>query len=258
MVFMSYNHKDKEIVEDISIKIAETIGYDKVFYDSWSIQPGDGIIDKMDEGLRLCKFFFFYVSKNSLQSNMVKLEWQAALLKATKGECKFIPVRIDGCEFPIVFMQIMNIDIYEQGLDVGVRQIIDVINGANTFRPKSNFSNLRAIVRKCGTKIFIEIKAQFYMEPISKYGILISNSEDEIKYKITSDSGITINGFNKDIILKDGTKCNAIYVEVLRATTPDYPLVIELNEQEPAKLKLLGVLKGNNNTDYRGIPVIFV
>ena len=139
MIFMSHNYKDKAIVESISTQIATLVSYENVFYDSWSIQPGDGIVDKMNEALESSKVFFFYVSKNSLQSNMVKLEWQAALLKATKGNCKFIPVRIDDCSFPIVFMQILYIDIYEQGLDIGLRQMIDVINGSNTFRPKLNF-----------------------------------------------------------------------------------------------------------------------
>lgn len=256
MIFMSHNYKDKAIVESISKQIAEFFGYDKVFYDSWSIQPGDGIIDKMNQALETCQFFFFYVSKNSLQSNMVKLEWQSALLKATKGNCKFIPVRIDDCSFPIIFMQILYIDIYEQGLDVGLRQMIDVINGRNTFRPKPEFSNLCTTISKSGTKTFIEIRPQFYMEPISKYAILLSNSEDEIKYKITSDQGATMQGFNNNIELNNGTKCNAIFIELFRATTPNYPLTLEIEEQKGSQLKFIGVLKGDNNTDFKGIPVV--
>lgn len=75
MIFISHTAKDKAIVEPIALRLAQVYGQNNVFYDSWSIQPGDGIIDKMNEGLTNCKFFFFFVSKNSLQSNMVKLEW---------------------------------------------------------------------------------------------------------------------------------------------------------------------------------------
>ena len=78
MIFISHTAKDKAIVEPIALRLAQVYGQNNVFYDSWSIQPGDGIIDKMNEGLTNCKFFFFFVSKNSLQSNMVKLEWQNA------------------------------------------------------------------------------------------------------------------------------------------------------------------------------------
>ena len=55
MIFLSHNSKDKIIVEPIAIKLREVFGQDNVFYDSWSIQPGDGIIDKMNEGLVVCK-----------------------------------------------------------------------------------------------------------------------------------------------------------------------------------------------------------
>ena len=51
MIFISHNSKDKPIVEPIAVKLSTIFGQDNVFYDSWSIQPGDGIIDKMNDGL---------------------------------------------------------------------------------------------------------------------------------------------------------------------------------------------------------------
>ena len=61
-IFISHNYKDKPIIEPIAIKLGEIYGRENVFYDSWSIQPGDGIIDKMNDGLLECDFFFFFVS----------------------------------------------------------------------------------------------------------------------------------------------------------------------------------------------------
>ena len=78
---------------------------EKVFYDSWSMQPGEGIIDRMNHGLEECKFFFFFVSKNSLVSNMVKLEWQNALYKETQNKVKLIPVKLDDCLMPAILTQ---------------------------------------------------------------------------------------------------------------------------------------------------------
>ncbi len=97
MIFISHNSKDKAIVEPIAIRLRELFGQDNVFYDSWSIQLGDGIIDKMNEGLANFRLFFFFVSNNSLNSYMVKLEWQNAVMKMSKGNAKLIPVRIDNC-----------------------------------------------------------------------------------------------------------------------------------------------------------------
>lgn len=102
MIFLSHNFKDKVIVEPIALRLREIFAQDKVFYDSWSIQPGNGIIDKMNEGLTQCKLFFFFVSNNSLLSEMVKLEWQNALLKMTNGQTKIIPIRLDNCIIPAI------------------------------------------------------------------------------------------------------------------------------------------------------------
>ena len=48
MIFLSHNYKDKPVVEQVALRLKSIYGIDKVFYDSWSIQPGDGIIDKMN------------------------------------------------------------------------------------------------------------------------------------------------------------------------------------------------------------------
>lgn len=63
MIFLSHNYKDKPVVEQVALRLKSIYGIDKVFYDSWSIQPGDGIIDKMNEGLSNCKFFLFLFLK---------------------------------------------------------------------------------------------------------------------------------------------------------------------------------------------------
>jgi len=76
MIFISYTYADKPLVEPIATKLASVFGKENVFYDSWSIQPGDGIINEMNDALSKCKFFFFFVSKKSLDSKLVKLEWQ--------------------------------------------------------------------------------------------------------------------------------------------------------------------------------------
>jgi hypothetical protein len=257
MIFLSHNHKDKGLVEEIAKRLLSVYGQDKVFYDSWSIQPGDGIIDKMNSGLKMCKFFFFFISKNSLQSNMVKLEWQNALIKTTKGECKFIPVRIDNCSFPYILMQALYIDIYENGLDVGVRQIVDVIDEKNTFRPNEKFHNIIAYIKKSPKKFVIEIKPQYYMEPISKYAILISNQENEVKWNVKTDS-VCSQGFNADIALSDGTICNAIYIEIFRATTPDFPLIVEISPKtNTVVVNVIGVLEKVNSPVCKCIPIVF-
>ena len=79
MIFISHTHADKPVVEPVAVSLAEIFGEEKVFYDSWSIRPGDGIIQKMNAGLTDPRFVFFFVSEASLISKMVELEWQTSL-----------------------------------------------------------------------------------------------------------------------------------------------------------------------------------
>ncbi len=48
----------------MALKLTGIFGQDQVFYDSWSIRPGDGIIDQMNKGLEAPEFVFFFVSAN--------------------------------------------------------------------------------------------------------------------------------------------------------------------------------------------------
>ena len=105
MIFLSHNKNDKQIVEQVALQLRKIYGQEKIFYDSWSIQPVEGIIDKMNEGITKCKYFFYFVSSNSLKSNMVKMEWQNALFKAATGVIKFIAVRLDNSNMPLIIAQ---------------------------------------------------------------------------------------------------------------------------------------------------------
>lgn len=44
-IFLSHNYHDKPVVEQVAIKLRDIFGEKNVFYDSWSIQPGESIID---------------------------------------------------------------------------------------------------------------------------------------------------------------------------------------------------------------------
>lgn len=257
MIFISHNHRDKQIVESIALRLAGVFGTDVVFYDSWSIQPGEGIIEKMNKGLSDCKYFFFFVSKNSLQSEMVKLEWQNALLKATSGQAKLIPVKIDDCMMPVILLQTLYIDIFGKGLEVGLRQMIDVINGDNTFRQiePQQFENVRAYVTKSGDDIEIEIRAEYYLEPISRYMILVSNQKHELDFNVQSDNMIMAK-FDTGIQLNNGDKYNAYCVSVERGTAPNFPFVVKVTPKEGVELKSFAVMRAISHEEYKMIPLI--
>lgn len=252
MIFLSHNSKDKRIVEPFANKLAEVFGRDNVFYDSWSIQPGDGIIDKMESGLKDAKYFFFFVSANSLESGMVKLEWQNAIMKATNGNIKFIPIRLDKSTMPVLLTQTLYLDVYQNGFEVVLRQMIDVINGNNTYHSTaSSYENIKANVKISEKEAEILFYAETYMEPISRYGIVLGNEEEDITWECETDA-VTLNGFNKAAAYIGDLKFNVLAVTVQRATTPEFPVRIKVTSK--TKLAFIGVMRAYSEGNYKVIP----
>jgi hypothetical protein len=254
MIFLSHNHKDKTIVEQLAVRLKDFFGQDSLFYDSWSIQTGDGIIDKMNKGLSECKFFIFFVSKNSLHSKLVELEWQNAVLKATKGETKFIPVKLDDCLMPVVLSQTLWINLFNEGLEVTLRQLTDVITGKNTYRQQNSFHNLEVEVKNESYKVIIQCKALHYMEPISHYLFLVNNKKEDLQFKCLSQ-GMFTGGFNEGVKLNNGQIVNGQSMAVGEATVPGFPFIVEIIKKKEQDIKLIGIMHEKTRGQWSMIPM---
>ena len=256
MIFLSHNYNDKPVVEQVAIRLKSVYGQDNVFYDSWSIQPGDGIIDKMEEGLSNCKYFFYFVSKNSIQSKMVKLEWQNALFRAAQNVIKFIPIRMDDSIMPSLLMQSLYIDLYSNGLDVAIRQMIDVINGNNTYRdPTKQFSNLVAYKYWEGDKLIIECKALHYLEPVSYFAFCTQANINDLIVNLRHESMCMTNEMN-GVTLQNGHKTNIIIRGIERGTLPDFPFTVEITSKTGTIFDIEAVLHKSSHELYSPIPLL--
>lgn len=255
MIFLSHNYKDKPVVEQVALKLRAVYGQENVFYDSWSIQPGDGIIDKMEEGLTSCKFFFFFVSINSLQSNMVKMEWQNAFFKAAQKSIKFIPIRMDSCNMPFLLTQNLYIDLFANGLDVTIRQIVDVVNGTNTYHNiAGTFHNLVAVKQKIDNKIRIECVAKYYLEPISEFAFCTQSNPDLIQARIVSDA-YEITRVQKGVKFENGYTTNVLFRGVSRGTLPNFPVIAEFSHKNNEAFDIEIVLHRTTQDRYDPIPM---
>jgi hypothetical protein len=255
-VFLSHTSKDKPIVEKFALALRAILGQENVFYDSWSIQPGDGIVDKMNQGLSDCDYFFFFVSRNSLTSNMVKLEWQNALASEAKKTTRFIPIKLDDCEMPAILMQKLYIDVSNIGLDAGVRQVVDVINGNNTFRETNlQFHNLNSYILSPSSdhKMQIEIRAKAYMEPISRYLVMLGNENAQLS--CTSDIAFQ-NGRSDPMRGKEGELVYPYSIAVERATTPNFPFRFIIDDEKPIHLQ--GIFHAVGESEYEQIPAFLI
>lgn len=256
MIFISHTHKDKPVVEEFAIRLANVFGQDEVFYDSWSIQPGEGIIDRMNDGIEESTLFLFFVSKNSLQSKMVDLEWQNALLKATRGSAKLVPVKLDDCMMPPILLQTLYVDLFGQGLEVALRQVVDIVQGRNTYRPgPQQFSNLRATITEEDDRHVVEVVAEHFLEPISHFLIVVENEKNDLSFKCLSHNMCT-SGFHQDIKLTDGRERNAQFMGVTQGTTPGFPFIVEIRRRSEASIKVVAILHEKARNRWEAVPLI--
>ncbi len=258
MIFVSHNIKDKSVVEPLALKLAEIFGKEKVFYDSWSIQPGDSLVGKMDEGLQSCKFFLLFVSGNSLKSEMVKLEWRSALIKRTKGEVKIIPIILEQVDLPPTLTDTVFINTASQTQETTLRQIVDVIEGKNTYKDdivSTGFHNILAFWKNIENGLEIEFQAQQYMEPISRYVIITENIKDDLEYSCPEE-GMFNSGFQDNFKLNDGRIFNVILIGVDRPTVPGFPLKVVVKIKSEKELKIIGVMRAVAKSSFRGLPLI--
>lgn len=255
MIFLSHNSHDKPVVEQIALRLKEIYGLDKVFYDAWSIQPGEGIIDKMNKGLETCKFFFFFVSTNSLKSEMVKMEWQNALFRVAQNRIQFIPIRMDSSMMPALLTQSLYIDLFSQGLDVAIRQIVDVINGNNTYRdPIQLFSNMVAYKYREGDKLIVECHAQHYLEPISSFIFCTQHDVNNITAKVRNES-MSMTGHKNNTTLNTGYITNIISRSIQKGTLPGFPFVVEFISKVNEYFDIEIVMHAKSHELYQPIPM---
>ena len=249
MIFLSHTYKDKELVRQIAQTLERVFGQNRIFYDEWSIQPGDSIIGKMDEGLSKCKYFLLFISANSISSSMVTLEWHNALMKINRG-IKIIPVRLDSTAVPTILSHILHIDLYSHGLDIATRQIIDVVSGNNTYRPVNDFCNLLATVDVSSTSVAVEIAAKHYLEPHSNYAFVVDNAKDiscDVLEQVLVHSG-------KTQVNIDGVK-DCCFVNIMRPTSPGFPIAVQLTAKEGTVINLYAVLHEVAQNKYKPIPI---
>jgi len=84
-----------------------------VWHDCKDIQPGDSISQKVSDGLARSDYFILIISRASVSSKWVALEYGAALArKIATGKPRIIPVRIGSVEPPVLLRDIKWVDFF--------------------------------------------------------------------------------------------------------------------------------------------------
>ncbi len=248
MIFISYNHKDQQLVDMVARRLELEFGRNNIFYDKWSIQPGDSIIGKMNEGLNNFTTFFYFLSPNSLKSKMVSKEWQTALNKAINENLKFVPIRIADCNPPSILTDTLYIDLFGVGIDDAIAQMKNVVKGENNYQALDDISNLKAVVQIISSdSIKIEIKATLFSENDANFAYIFDNEIEDFDIVPLSDS-MSYNSTGEIMGQKDGIikKFHMKTVQLFRPITPTNSMKVSVKGKKP--LRFVGVMKVLSNT----------
>ena len=123
MVFISYATKDSERfqIPIIADKLMKYPGIEKVLY--WEEHMRDDIIKYMNDNVGKCDILLLFCSPNSLKSEPVEMEWQAAL----KIKKKIIPIFTNERDIPTMLTTKLGIYFNKNDLDETIEQIYKLI-----------------------------------------------------------------------------------------------------------------------------------
>lgn len=255
-LFISYNHRDAQLVDTIARKLELEFGRNNIFYDAWSIQPGDSIIGKMNDGLSDFDTFFLFLSPNSLTSKMVALEWRSALNRAVNNHLKFVVIRIAECNPPAILGDMLYIDLYGEGLDDCVTKMKKVANSESCYTPLDDVQNydveFSIIDEDTGR---FTIRTKFYAEHNPQFAFSSRNKLEDFSIKSRNEPFTMTNvGVLFD---DDGTELPAHMVRLPRVLKPGFPYVTEIKRSCPGALRGLSVyvLTSEESSQYQRLLV---
>ena len=108
-LFLSHNAADKEYVRRLAAATTATGAH--VWFDEWTIRPGDSIPGAIDQGLANLDIFALVWSEAASKSRWVKTEMEAAVTRWTSGtSVRLIPIVLDRTPLPTLLRSLRYID----------------------------------------------------------------------------------------------------------------------------------------------------
>lgn len=223
-VFLSHSKKDKEFIE----RIAQDLRKCRIdaWYDDWEIPPGKSLRKKIfEEGISDCDAFFVYLTQNSIDSNWVSRELDAAFIEQSKEKnteiltfigssdlIKKLPSEIAALKCPTI-----NDENYEEGF----RNLITAVYEAkiNAILKERNLESENKILHS-------ELELEKCNKKILEFKEGINKSREDFNLEDTKNllkqSNITVNEKTEDSLelftrlwsnLVNGASTYEIYIE---------------------------------------------
>lgn len=107
-VFISYSHEDKLFAETVAQALRENTIH--VWVDSWQMNAGDSIQQRITSAIRGSSVILFFISNNFLQSKWCMRELEICLeYKAKDSEVTIVPLLLDSSPLPQELIDISGI-----------------------------------------------------------------------------------------------------------------------------------------------------
>jgi hypothetical protein len=98
-IFLSHSSRDKRVVSRLAADLSSR-GI-PVWFDSWELQAGDALLDRLFQGIDDCIFFVPVISRNLVSSKWCRRELARALaMEEQVGRRIVIPIKIKKCSIP--------------------------------------------------------------------------------------------------------------------------------------------------------------
>ena len=108
-IFLSYSTLDSEYFKIPTI-VERLKNYPKIERVSfWEADSGENVVEFMEKTLGKSNVFVLFCSENSMKSEAVKGEWQAAYQIRKKGTIKIVPVYENEDIIPKLLMPMLNV-----------------------------------------------------------------------------------------------------------------------------------------------------
>ncbi len=126
-VFLSYSTLDAEHFKIIDI-VKSLEDYPEIKKASyWQADSKQNIVEFMEDTLKNTEVFVLFCSKNSVKSNAVKDEWQAAFQLRKEGLMKIVPVYEKKSHLPYLLKPMLNVKFDEDDFDGFIEKLHEEI-----------------------------------------------------------------------------------------------------------------------------------
>lgn len=238
VIFISHYSGDKPFVARYAEALEAEFGRDEVFYDSWSITPGDDIVGGIDKALERCTHFLLFMTEASLQREWVKAEWHAAFVRKMTAATTLIPVRLDDCQPPPLLASLKGVDATDSGPGPAIGELVAVIRGESSYVSPPEAPNITAMVWQDEKSLLVALRVGAYIwhnpEVTLMFDCTVPEAEAiNIPARIrTPTEGIRQHGVGTWVLTGDPTLRHrlAVFIGLMRPVSVASPIEFELDD----------------------------